>query len=124
VLLLAGCGGKAEPKLAHADAEPLISLAARIAGEGSCGQAGDIPLLGRRAVALIDDHRVPAALQEPFLSGVNDLVAQAPRCTPGEARAATAAPHIETGHVEPVPHAGHPAQQARNLEAWLSAWSR
>ena len=122
--MLAGCGGKAQPKLAHADAEPLIALAARIAGEGSCGQARDIPRLGRRAVALVDEHRVPPELQESFLSGVNDLVAQAPRCTPGEGRTATIAPRIGTGRVGPVPHAGHPAQQARNLEAWLSAWSR
>lgn len=124
VLLLAGCGGKAQPKLAHTDGAPLIALTGRIAGEGPCGQARDIPLLGRRAVSLIDAHRVPAALQEPFLSGVNDLVAQVPRCTPGERRKDTVAPRIETGHIEPVPHSNHPAQEARNLRAWLSAWSR
>ena len=122
--MLAGCGGKAQPQLAHADAGPLIALADRIAGEGSCGEARDIPRLGRRAIALIDAHRVPPELQEPFLSGVNDLVAQAPRCTPGAGRTATVAPRIGTRRVGPVPHAGRPAQQARNLEAWLKANSR
>ena len=115
---LAGCGGTSQPKLAHADAAPLIVLAGRVAAGGSCGS---IPIIGRRTIALVNRHRVPEALQEPLLSGVNDLSSQAASCTSGPA--ATVAPELDTSEVGPVPHADGAAQQARNLQAWLSAWS-
>ena len=52
---------------------------------------------------------------------MNDLSSQAASCTSG--RAMTVAPEIDTSDVGPVPHADGAAQQARNLQAWLSAWS-
>jgi hypothetical protein len=77
--LLAGCGG-GEPKLAAADAAGLIALTHRIAREGTCAQARDIPLLQHRSIALVNAGRVPSALQEPLLSGVAALAAQTPVC--------------------------------------------
>jgi hypothetical protein len=104
--VLAGCGGSTAPKLASADAAPLIALAARIGNEDACGQAHDIPVLTRTAIALVNHGRVPAALQEEFLSGVNDLGAEAPSCT----------------------HTTRPAspasRRADKLEAWLRENSR
>jgi len=77
---LAGCGGGGAPRLAHADAAPLIALAHRIAHEPSCAQAHDIARLRKRAIALVNAHRVPDELQEPMMSGVAALAAEAPRC--------------------------------------------
>jgi hypothetical protein len=93
-LLVVGCGGKSVPKLAHADAAPLIALAHRIAHEGNRGQARDIPRLQSRVIALINTGRVPADLQEPLSSAANGLV--------------------ETSS---------PARNARDLEAWLKQYS-
>lgn len=79
--MLAGCGGSsAPPQLSAADAGPLITLAGKIAGEDECGQARDIPALTRKTIALVNSGRVPAALQEQLVSGVNDLASQAPAC--------------------------------------------
>ena len=79
--MLAGCGGSSSPpRLAGADAAPLIALAGKIAGEDECGQAHDIPLLTRKTIALVNSGRVPAGLQEQLVSGVNDLASQAPAC--------------------------------------------
>jgi hypothetical protein len=72
----AGCGSSSGPKLEHADGASLIALAHRIATEGERGQARDIPRLQARAIALINARRVPAKLQEPFLSLVNALPAK------------------------------------------------
>jgi hypothetical protein len=36
----------------------------------------------RNALRLVNAHHVPGALQEPLLSGVNALAAQAPACVP------------------------------------------
>ena len=79
-VVAAGCGGAATPRLAGADARPLIALARRIGGEGACAQARDIRRLQSLAVGLVNSGRVPAVLQESFLSGVNALAAEAPRC--------------------------------------------
>ena len=49
-------------------------------GHGACAQARDIRRLRSRTTALINAHRVPAALQEPLSSGVNALIE--PVCLP------------------------------------------
>jgi hypothetical protein len=101
--LLAGCGGSDGPHLARADAAPLISLSHRIAREGACAQARDIRTLQRRAVGLVNRRRVPAALQETFLSGVNALADQAPACVPAVPPAVVPARSRVHGHG----HKGH-----------------
>lgn len=116
VLLAAGCGGRGSPPhLAHADSASLISLAHRIAGEGPCAQAQDIPRLRRQAIALVNARRVPPALQETLLSGVNALDAQTPVClpkvqvsTPPPVTTPTPPPAHEPGHgKKPKPGHGH-----------------
>jgi hypothetical protein len=87
--VLPGCGHTHAPRLESADAGQLIALAHKIAGESACGQSRDIPVLRARAMALINRHRVPAALQEPLLSGVQALAAQTPVCLPTVPVAAT-----------------------------------
>lgn len=82
VVVLAGCGGAAQPHLRRSDAAPLIRLAQRIAHEGSCAQVRDIPRLQQAAIRLVDSRRVPPSLQEPLVSGVNALVATRPLCVP------------------------------------------
>lgn len=79
-VLLAGCGSDGGPHLARSDAAPLITLADRISREAPCAQVRDIRALRSRAIALVNAHRVPAALQETLTSGVNALVA--PPCLP------------------------------------------
>jgi hypothetical protein len=91
---LAGCGGD-RPHLARTDAAPLIALSKRIAREGKCGQARDIRKLQAQTISLVNARRVSPSLQETLLSGVNQLVAQAPVCVPQVAPAA----------VEPLPPA-------------------
>jgi len=79
--MLAGCGGD-RPRLARADAAPLIALSKRIASEGRCAQARDIRALHRRTIALVDARRVPSRLQQTLISGVDQLASQAPVCVP------------------------------------------
>ena len=79
-VVLAGCGGDPQPKLAQADAAQLTALTDRIAREGACAQARDIAGVSARAVQLVNRGRVPAELQEPLLAGVNALAAQSPPC--------------------------------------------
>ena len=79
--LLAGCGGDG-PRLDRSDAASLIALAHRVPREEACAQARDIRALQARAVRLVNDGRVPAALQESLLSGVAALAEQAPVCLP------------------------------------------
>ncbi|HXK16054.1 MAG TPA: hypothetical protein VNH45_16100 [Gaiellaceae bacterium] len=81
--LLAGCGSSGGPHLTHNDAAPLITLADKISREAPCAQARDIRVLRTRTIALVNTHRVPAALQETLTSGVNALVA--PVCLPSVA---------------------------------------
>jgi hypothetical protein len=88
-LVVAGCGGRSEPRLDRADATELIALAHRIAGEGACAQARDIPRLRARATALGNAHRVPAELQEPLMSGIGALGEQTPMCLPSVAAETT-----------------------------------
>jgi hypothetical protein len=80
-VVIAGCGGS-KPRLARTDARSLIALTDRIAREGACAQARDIAALRARSLQLINQRRIPAELQEPFLSGVNALGAQTPACVP------------------------------------------
>ena len=103
--LLAACGSSG-PRVARADAAPLIRLSTRIAGEAPCAQARDVRRLQQQAVALVNAHRVPADLLEPFMSGVNALAAQAPACRPGRS-----APDHAT------------STRARGLSAWLDGHS-
>ena len=81
-MVLAGCGGGGGPHLARQDAAPLIRLADRIAQEAPCAQARDIRALGELRTKLINSHKVPADLQDPFSSGVNALAAMTPPCLP------------------------------------------
>ena len=83
--VLAGCGGHAGPRLARADAAPLIALTDRIAHEGRCAQARDIRELDRLRLELVQSRRVPAALLEQFSAGVNALTEQTPTCLPAVA---------------------------------------
>jgi hypothetical protein len=101
VAVLAACGGASRPQLDHASAAQLIALAHRIGHEGACAQARDVPRLQTRAVELVNAHRVPAALQEPLMSGVSAL--QAPLCLPPAQVSQT------TGTTTPAP----PAPPAR-----------
>jgi hypothetical protein len=80
-VFLVGCGSS-EPRLAQTDAQPLIALTTRIAHEGACAQARDIAEVKRQALRLVNQGRVPAKLQEPFISGVNALGEQTPACVP------------------------------------------
>ncbi len=80
--LLAGCGGGGGAHLAKSDAAQLIALSNRIATEAPCAQARDIRAVRTRSLQLINAKRVPAELQEPFLSGVNALSARTPVCVP------------------------------------------
>lgn len=79
---LVGCGQTPAPRLRSADATKLIALTRRIAGESACGQSKDIPRLRTQAIALVNAHRVPPALQEPLLGGVQALAAETPVCLP------------------------------------------
>ena len=79
-VVLAGCGGSAPPHIARQDAAPLITLADKISREAPCAQARDIRALRARTIALVNAHRIPAALQESLTSGVNALVE--PPCLP------------------------------------------
>jgi hypothetical protein len=104
LLVAAGCGsGASQPRLEHADAAALIDLTGRIAGEGACAQARDIPKLKSRAIALVNDRRVPDELQEPLISGVNALVAEQPVCLPSVPASSTT-PAVTA----PVPPAAKP----------------
>lgn len=106
VTFAAGCGGSKAPQLAHSDAAPLIALTHRISAEGACAQAHDIPKLQARAAALVNAHRVPAALQDSMMSGVNALGELAPVCLPTVTQQPTTtvsfppppAPHKPHGH--------------------------
>lgn len=107
-VLLAGCGGDGGPHLAHGDAAPLISLSHRIAGEGACAQARDIRALQRGALRLVNSERIPRALEETFLSGVNALAATSPACVPPAAIApATVTPSRGRRHKEHGEHKEH-----------------
>lgn len=103
-LALAGCGGGPHvPLLAHDDAATLISLAHKIAAEGACAQAHDIPRLRSRAVALVNAHRVPPELQDTLISGVNALGELAPVCLP----TVTQQPTTTVSLPPPAPHKPH-----------------
>ncbi|HWJ30926.1 MAG TPA: hypothetical protein VNR59_01185 [Gaiellaceae bacterium] len=80
--VVAGCGTSATPALERADGAALIALAHRIAGEGACAQARDIPRLRTQAIALVNAGKVPSELQEPLMSAVAALAAQQPLCLP------------------------------------------
>ncbi len=109
VAALAGCGGGGGPHMTRADAAPLIALSHRISHEGACAQSRDIPKLQTRTEALVNAHRVPAALAESLMSGVNALAEQTPVCLPAVPAAApppapAPRPH---GHDEHHDHPKH-----------------
>jgi hypothetical protein len=91
-VLLAGCGGGGGPHLARQDAAPLITLADRIAREAPCAQARDIRALSARRTTLINEHKVPSALQDPLSSAVNALASQTPPCLPSVPAATVTSP--------------------------------
>jgi hypothetical protein len=86
--------------MARSDAAPLIALSHRISHEGTCAQARDIPRLQHGTERLVNTHRVPAALAESLMSGVNALSAQAPVCLPP----VPATTVVATPAPPPVPH--------------------
>ena len=88
--------------MARSDAAPLIALSHRISHEGACAQARDIPRLQHRTEGLVNTHRVPAALAESLMSGVNALSAQTPVCLPP----VPATTVVATPAPPPAPH-GH-----------------
>jgi hypothetical protein len=96
-LVLAGCGSD-QPHLQQADAAPLLALTRAIPREGACAQARDIRRVQARAIALVNAHRVPAALQGPFTSGVNALTEQAPMCLPSVPVSTPPAPPYSPRH--------------------------
>ncbi len=80
--VLSGCGASNAPRLARADAAPLLVLSRRIAIEKPCAQARDIRTLRQRAATLVAANRIPAALQPTLLAGVRALGARTPLCVP------------------------------------------
>jgi hypothetical protein len=116
VIATAGCGGGSTPRLGRADAAQLIALTQRIARESACAQSRDIPVLRRRAIALVNAHRVPAALEEPLLGGVQSLASEQPVCLPSVPVAKTTPPKPVLArtpphpHPHPHPHPPHPPQ--------------
>ena len=105
-VFLVGCGS-GEQRLARTDVRPLLALTTRVAHEGACAQARDIAAVQRQALRLVNQGRVPAELQEPFFSGVNELGERTPTCAP-----------TDEGHGKRA------AQQATKLGAWLEEYSR
>jgi hypothetical protein len=81
-VVLAGCGDSVGPHLARQDAAPLITLADRISREAPCAQARDIRALSALRTTLVNERKIPSALQEPLSSGVNALAALTPPCLP------------------------------------------
>jgi hypothetical protein len=104
-VFLVGCGSS-EPRLARTDAQPLIALTTRIAHEGACAQARDIAAVRARVLRLVNEGRVPAKLQEPFLSGANALGEQAPACVPA-VTPTPAVPEDGKGHAKGKGHRKH-----------------
>jgi hypothetical protein len=54
----------------------------------------------------VNAHRVPAALADPFMSGVNALSAQRPACVPA-VPAQPPEPKVTTAPPPPAPRRGH-----------------
>lgn len=94
-LACAACGGGERdggPRLAQEDAAPLIFLSnqvARYAASDPCRARRDIEKLQARAIRLVNSGRVPAALKEDFLAGVNDLATHPVTCAPAPAEPVT-----------------------------------
>ncbi len=84
-----------------------MALAHRIAGEGACAQARDIPLLQKRVIALVNTGRVDDALQEPLMSAVGALAGEQPLCLPSVPAASTTPPP-PTPPPPPAPKHGGP----------------
>jgi hypothetical protein len=110
---IAGCG-PSTPHLARTDAAPLAALADRIAHEAPCAQRRDLATMRAKAIALVNRKAVPAGLEEPLLSGVNDLASRAPACAPPPpsqpapaASPAPAPPGHEHGPGHPKKNHGH-----------------
>jgi hypothetical protein len=126
VLALAGCGGDEGPRLARADGERLASLAERVGARvvsGDCRAARTATArLQAEALRVVRAGRVPERLQEPFLSGVNDLASRPLRCDRRVVGVADVSVRASDG-LAPAPHSANAAQQARNLAAWLRAYS-
>lgn len=126
VVAVAGCRGDDPPRLARADASRLAALADRIEtrlARGDCAAAqANIARLQADALRLVRDGRVPAKLQEPFASGVNDLTTRPFSCSPPPG-GTDEVPTIDGDEIAAVPHSSNTARQAQNLAAWLRAYS-
>jgi hypothetical protein len=122
---LAGCGGGTRaPALRADDAQRLIALSRQVeTAKTACARRAAIARVRSAASQLIDDGRVPAALQETLSSGVNALVDDQPACLPSvsapaettTAAAATAPlpsphphPHPPKPKPKPKPHGHEP----------------
>jgi hypothetical protein len=105
-LACAGCGGDARdegPKLAQKDAAPLIFLSnqvARYAATNPCRARRDIEKLQARAIRLVTTNRVPTALKEDLLAGVNDLATHSVTCAPPPAPAPVTTRQAPTDHAK------------------------
>jgi hypothetical protein len=105
--IVAGCGSTKGAKLEHADGAALIALSHRIAGEGPCAQARDIPRLRTKAIALVNAGKVPAELQEPLMSAVGALGAEQPLCLPTVTTAKPSPPPKPGRHRDHGKHRKH-----------------
>ena len=90
-LLLTACGGQRStahsvPKLPHALGVQLATKSDRVAGAADagdwCAASADAKQLQNDTIRAINEGRVPAVLQEPLQSGVNELVTETDRCAP------------------------------------------
>jgi hypothetical protein len=111
-VLAAGCGGSAKraapppgPKLPHALGSRLAAESAALADAldrgDSCGARTAADRLRSDLTASI--ARVPAVLQEPLSSRVNQLVAETPACVPP----VVARPQPKHGHEKHGKHGKH-----------------
>jgi hypothetical protein len=97
--VLSGCGAStAPPRVARADAAPLLVLSHRIVGETACAQARDIRTLQRRALRLADANRIPPPLEPTLLAGVRALGARTPPCVPVVTAVSPSGPGRSHGH--------------------------
>jgi hypothetical protein len=92
VVALTACGGSHEqraappaPKLPRALAEQLGArsddVAQKLAAGDECGALASARDLQHQAIAAVNAHQVPAALEEPLLGSANSLVVRI-TCTP------------------------------------------
>jgi hypothetical protein len=111
--VLAGCGGQSEPKLARADAAPLIALADRVAtleATDKCGARQAAAQLQARALRLVHAGRVPVELQAELVSAVGGLELAASCPIPVSAPPSSRSPSPSV-RAEDDEHSGHHSER-------------